>query len=111
MAIGGAAAMRTAIDLGQYVVLSAFAASLTFVLVCSLAWKWWRTVWGRTSVAISAALSVALLPGVLHLLVGVDTAAEWFRWYYDTSIAAVAAIEVWRTVAVVRAQWRKEPPA
>lgn len=101
--------MRAVIDLGQWVVLSAFTASLMFVLVCSLAWRWWRTVWGRTSVAISGALSVALLPGVLNVLLGVNTGTLWFAWYRVASIAVVFAIEVWRTVAVVRAQWRRVP--
>ena len=101
--------MRVADDAGQYVVLSAFAASLMFVLVCSLAWKWWRTVWGRTSVAISAALSVALFPAVLHRLWSVNTDTSWFAWYYAASLGAVTLIEVWRTVAVVRAQWRRSP--
>lgn len=100
--------MRTADEFGQYMVLSAFAASVVFVLVCTVAWRWWRTVWGRTSVAISAALSVALFPAVLHRLAGVDTVTLWFAWYYAGSLAAVALIEVWRTVAVMRAQWRHE---
>lgn len=100
--------MRAATDLGQYLVLSALCASLLMIAVCLVTWRWWRTVWGRTSVAISGALVMALLPSALHRLVGVDTATLWFAWYYDATLSAVALIEVWRAVAVFRAQWRRE---
>lgn len=98
--------MRTVVDLDEYMVLFAFGASVLFVVVCSLVWRWWRTVWGRTSVAISAALSLALFPATLHFLLGVNTAHLWFAWYYAVSLGAVGVIELWRLVVVVREQRR-----
>jgi hypothetical protein len=98
--------MREAIDLGHVAVLTAFAASLMVVWVCALAWKWWRTVWGRTSVAISSALVVALFPGVLNVLIHVNTSTLWFAWYRVGSLLVVTGIEVWRAVAIAWAQWR-----
>jgi hypothetical protein len=102
--------MRAATDVGQYLVLTAFAASLALVLLCTLTWKWWHTIWGQTSVAISVALSVALFPGLLHRLAHINTGSLGFVVYYDASLALITAVEVWRAIAFLRAQWRRSPP-
>lgn len=102
--------MRAATDIGQYLVLAAFAASLALVVLCTLTWKWWHTIWGQTSVAISVALSVALFPGLLHRLAHINTGSLGFVVYYDASLALITAVEVWRAIAFLRAQWRRSPP-
>lgn len=99
--------MRAATDIGQYLVLAAFAASLALVLLCTLTWKWWRTVWGQTSVAISFALSVALFPSLLHRVWHANPGSLGFLVYYDASLALITGVELWRAVVFLRAQWRR----
>lgn len=96
--------MRAAAEFDEWALLAAFFASLLFVAVCTVTWRWWRTVMGRTVVSISVALSLAMLPAALHYLLGLSVANLGFAVYYGCSLTLVAGIEVRRAVAVWREQ-------
>lgn len=86
-------------------VVITFCASVGFIVLYTLVARWWRSALGRNLVAFDSALSLTLLPAVLHHAFGVSSAlSEPFAWFTLAAFAAVPCVIVWRAVILLRAQ-------
>lgn len=93
-------------ELTNDAVIASFAASVLFVATYTALARWWRSEVGRALVALDTGLALTLAPLVLHRLSGLNVSSLGFAWYYFGSLTLVAGATLWRTVIVVRTQWR-----
>lgn len=86
-------------------VIATFICSLLFIVLYSVVAPWWRYPLGRNLVAFDAALSLTLLPSVVHHTFGVSSALSApFAWFTLVSFATVPCVIVWRAVIMLRMQ-------
>lgn len=86
-------------------VIAAFVSSLIFIIGYTVMAPWWRYAVGRAMVTLDLAISLTILPGILHLAFGLSTAtSEFFAWYRVISLGAVAATTLWRLYTVHKVQ-------
>jgi len=82
--------------------LAAFFAGLLFIAVYSVLAPWWRYSIGRSIVALDTAITLVLLPGVLHILFGVNNlAGHFWTWFALVTFGSVPLIILWRLVIFV----------
>lgn len=90
-------------------VVTTFFTSVAFIVVYTVFARWWRSAFGRSMVAFDAALSLALLPSVVHHITGTSSVESApFAWFTVASLGAVPCVIAWRTVIVVRAQLNRQ---
>lgn len=86
-------------------VMVTFVCSLAFIVLYSVLAPWWRYSIGRSIVALDGALSLTLLPSVVHHMFGFRSAADpFFAWFTVGAFALVPCVIVWRAVIIVRMQ-------
>jgi hypothetical protein len=93
-------------DLGNDVVLFAWAGSVAFLVVYPLLARGWRTGIGRALLRLDAGLTLALGPSVLHRLFGFSLESLIFSWYFVASIALVGFATWERVWFVIKEQAR-----
>ena len=76
-----------------------------FPVIMATFWPWWQSWWGRNIVSLETALSVALLPSVLHREFGINTDTYFYGWAVVAALFAAAVIVIWRSVMIIRTQW------
>ena len=87
-----------------------FCTSIAFIAIYTLLAPWWQSMIGRSIVALDAALSLTLLPSVIHHLFGATSAeSTFFAWFTLTAFAMVPCVIVWRAVILIRIQLRGKP--
>lgn len=92
-------------------VVITFFTSVGFIVVYTVFARWWRSALGRNMVAFDAALSLTLLPSVIHHITGTSSVeSAGFAWFNVAALAAVPCVIVWRTVIVIRAQLNRRKP-
>jgi hypothetical protein len=102
-----------AVTLTDDAVLYALGASLSFLAFAALLDpRLFRTPIGQSLVTLDTGLVLLYVPAVLHRFAGLSLAGAAFSWYYLVTIVLVGSAVLWRTVIMVRAQWkgRKPPP-
>lgn len=86
-------------------VVITFFASIGFIVLYTILAPWWRSPLGRNLVAFDAALSLTLLPSVVHHTFGVNSAlSPAFAWFTVGAFAAVPLVIVWRAWILLRVQ-------
>lgn len=87
------------------VVVATFCCSVAFVVLYTVVARWWQSPLGRNLVAFDSALSLTLLPSVLHHAFGISSSlSEPFAWFTLAAFATVPCVIVWRAVILLRAQ-------
>jgi len=86
-------------------VVITFFASIGFIVLYTVLAKWWLSPLGRNLVAFDSALSLTLLPSVVHHTFGVSSAlSPAFAWFNVGAFAAVPLVIVWRAWILLRVQ-------
>ena len=93
-------------DLTNDAILYALAASVAFLVFYSLLARGYRSSVGRTLLLLDAGLVMLYTPAVLHRFAGLQVSQIGFAYYYLVTIVLVGSATLWRTVIMIRAQWR-----
>ena len=105
--------MRLAAALTEDAVLYALAASLAFlVAVVAVDPKLRRSPIGQSLIILDLGLTALYVPSVIQRLAGVHLNTVVFAWYVLGTVLVIGTATWWRTVIMVRAQWRgkRQPP-
>ena len=99
---------RLAADLTNDAVVYALGASVAFLLFAIiLDPKLIRSQIGRSLITLDAGLTLLYLPSVLHRFTGLHVTQIGFAWYYLVTVMIVGSATLWRTVIMVRAQYKR----
>lgn len=93
-------------DLGNLAVAFLFWASFLFPVATAIVWPWWKSWWGRNIASLEIAISLALLPSVLHREFGLPTDSYQYGWLVVAALFAAGIIVAWRGFMVFRVQWK-----
>lgn len=104
------ASLRTVQSITTALVVITFFTSVAFVLLYTVIAPWWRSPLGRNLIAFDSALSLTLLPSVIHHITGTSSAeSPFFAWFTVGAFAAVPCVIVWRAVILIRTQLDRKP--
>jgi hypothetical protein len=103
--------MRLAATLTNDAILYALAASLAFLVFAALLDpRLFKTPIGRSLITLDTGLVLLYVPSVLHRFFGLNLSSIGFAYYYLATLVLVGSAVAWRTIILVRAQWRQPPP-
>lgn len=100
---------------GRVVVEAIFYVGLASIVAVSLFWRWWRDILGWSVIASTAALVIAVIPGMIRIWFGpaVVTTHPWLTWVTIAALALDPVITAWRVwvLWILRQQAaRGDPP-
>lgn len=94
-------------DLSKIAVNVIFWSGIAFPIVIGPFWPWWKSSWGWNMVSLEGALSLALISSILQIDFGLRTTnVLLFLWLTVVSLWIVPAVVIWRTVIILRQQYR-----
>ena len=97
--IGGTTMASNYLEAGAFF---AFLCSLIFIGRYTKIAPWWRNEVGLGMVSLSFAMTILLLPQIIHYVTGLNLNNPFFLWYYIGSFIVSGIIELWRTWTINR---------
>jgi hypothetical protein len=92
------------LDIAEWSVNCAFWSSITFTVLITPVWPWWKSFWGVNIISLEIAISLALLGSVLETDFGLSINPVLLLWITASAVWLVAGIITWRGFLVLSAQ-------
>ena len=100
--------LQLLMKLSEVAVNLIFWSGIVLPIILAPFWPWWKSSWGWNIVALEFALSLALVGAILRLDLGLRTNdLLLFAWLTVFSLWTVPVIVAWRTVIILREQYRQ----
>lgn len=95
-------------DLSRIAINVIFWSGIAFPILIGVFWPWWKSSWGWNIVSLEIALSLALVGSILQIDWGLRTTnLLLFGWLTVVSLWLVPIVVGWRTVIILREQYRQ----
>lgn len=96
--------MTAPLIVGTVGVIAAFVTTWSFVVLYHWLTPWWRSVIGRTIMALTLAMSAVLTLSLTRIVAGADLDTPWFAWLRVSVFWAIPAVMMWLIVILIRSQ-------